>query len=67
VRTGQRFLEGFEALRALRGGQIALERLVPGYPPTGGTPHETVRAVAVALETLATRLPKRRRRRTAGV
>jgi hypothetical protein len=67
VRTGQRFLEGLEALRALRGGQIALERLVPGYPPTEGAPHETVRAVAVALETLATRLPKRRRRRTAGV
>jgi hypothetical protein len=65
VRTGQRFLEGFEPLRTVRGVQIALERLVPGYPTAGGTPHETVRAVAAAPETLATRLPKRRPRRTA--
>jgi transposase-like protein len=40
VRTGQRFLEGFEALQALRGGRIALQALVPGHPPTGASPHE---------------------------
>jgi hypothetical protein len=67
VRTGQRFLEGFEALRALRGGRIVLERLVPDPPPVGGTPHETIRAVAVALQTLAARLTRRPPRRRAAV
>jgi len=31
--TGQRFLEGFEAVQALRGGNVALRYLVPGYRP----------------------------------
>jgi len=65
VRTGRRFLEGSEALQALRGGRIALERLVPGYPHAAGTPHGTVRAVAAALQTLAARLPRRPPRRIA--
>jgi hypothetical protein len=66
VRTGQRFLDGFEALRALRGGQIALEALVPGYPSAGAGPHETARAVAAALQTLGAGLTKRAPRRAAG-
>jgi transposase, IS6 family len=66
VRTGQRFLDGFEALWALRGGQIALEALVPGYPSAGAGPHETARAVAVALQTLGAGLTKRAPRRAAG-
>jgi putative transposase len=59
VRTRQRFLEGFEALQALRGGRIDLPTLVPGYPPTGASPHETTRAVVAALQTLSARLTKR--------
>jgi hypothetical protein len=43
--------EGFEALHALRRGHVALERLVPGYPPAGATPHEHARAVVTALQT----------------
>jgi transposase-like protein len=31
VRTGQRFLEGFEAVLALRKDHVQLRRLVPGY------------------------------------
>jgi putative transposase len=59
VRTGQRLLEGFEALQALRGGRIAWETLVPGHPPAGASPHETARAVGAALQTLSTRLTNR--------
>jgi transposase-like protein len=67
VRTGQRFLEGFEALQALRGGRIALQSLVPGYPPAGASPHATARAVVAALQTLSTRLTKRAPSRPARV
>jgi transposase-like protein len=59
VRTGQRFLDGFEALRALRSGQIALEALVRGYPSAGAGPRDTARAVAAALQTLGAGLTKR--------
>ena len=54
-------LEGLEAVRALRGGRIALQTLVPGYPAVGASPHETERAGVTALRTLSTRLIKRPR------
>jgi len=54
--TGQRFFEGFEALQALTRGHVPLERLVPGYVPAGGTPHERARAVLIAVAVLGTRL-----------
>ena len=57
--TDQRFAEGFEALQALRGGHVALERLVPGYRPAAASPHETSRAVVTALAVLGARLPRR--------
>src|SRR5262249_48008391 len=63
VRTGQRFLEGFEALQALRGGRSDLPTRAPGYPPAGASPHETARAVGAALQTLSARLTKRASRR----
>src|SRR5262249_26390879 len=56
VPTGQRFVEGFEALQALRGGHVRLEHLVPGYRPAAASPHETTRAVVSALAVLAARL-----------
>jgi hypothetical protein len=59
VRIGQRFLEGLEALQALRGGRIDVPTRVPGYPPTGASPHETARAVVAALQALSARLTKR--------
>src|SRR5215510_4016485 len=44
VRTGQRLLEGFEALHALHRGKVKLRLLVPRYRPTGTSEHETARA-----------------------
>jgi hypothetical protein len=58
VATGQRFLEGFEGLHALRRGYIKLRALVPCYQPTKASPHETTRAVMVAINTLGTHLKK---------
>jgi transposase, IS6 family len=57
--TGQRFLEGFEALQALHRGHVALsesdaaDRL---HLPAG--PHERARAVVRALQILAAGLPR---------
>jgi hypothetical protein len=58
VRTGQRFLESFEALHALRRGTVKLRRLVPRYRPTQASVHETARAIVVAMDVLGTQLKK---------
>jgi transposase-like protein len=54
--TGQRFFEGFEALQALRRGHVRLDQLVPGPSPTGSSPQEQARAMAVAVHALGARL-----------
>jgi hypothetical protein len=56
VTTGQRFLECFEGLQALRRGYVKLRALVPDYQPTKASPHETTRAVMVALTLLGAQL-----------
>ena len=56
--TGQRFLEGFEAVQALRRGDVALRCLVPGYRPQLATRGDHARAVATAMVTLAAGLTK---------
>ena len=56
--TGQRVFDGFEAPYALRRGHGRLEQLVPGYPPSGATPHQHARAVVAALHTLGARLTR---------
>jgi hypothetical protein len=56
--TGQRFLEGFEAVQALRRGDVALRCLVPGYRPQLATRGDRARAVAAAMVTLAAGLNK---------
>ena len=64
LRTGQRFLEGFECLRALRGGHIRLPDLLPTFSASA-SPHDHVRTVAVAVLVLGMRLsrqPRSRRR-----
>jgi transposase-like protein len=58
VHTGQKFLESFEALYALRHGSMKLRELVPGYQSRHASLHETVRAVVQAMEVLGTRLKK---------
>jgi transposase-like protein len=64
LRTGQQFLEGFECLRALRGGHIRLEELLPtAVASTSAQDH--VRTVAAAVLVLGMRLngaPRTRRR-----
>ena len=57
-RFGQRFLEGFEVVRALRRGDVALCCLVPGYRPQLATRGDHARAVAAAMVTLAAGLNK---------
>jgi transposase-like protein len=64
LRTGQRFLEGFECLRALRGGHIRLAGLWPAFSASASA-HEHVRTVAAAVLVLGMRLnrtPRSRRR-----
>jgi putative transposase len=56
--TGQRFLESFEGLQALRGGYVKLRELVPRYRPTSASQHERARAVVTAVEVLGQRLTK---------
>jgi len=56
--TGQRFLEGFEAVHALRHDQVRLRRLVPGHLARKSTAHERTRAVVTAMSTLAMGLKK---------
>src|SRR5215831_11633335 len=58
VGTGQRFLESFEALHALRRGTVKLRLLVPRYQPTRASVHETARAVVIAMNVLGTQLRK---------
>ncbi len=63
--TGQRSLEGFECLRALRGGHIRLADLLPAFSACTST-HDYVRTVASAVLVVAMRLsrtPRTRRRR----
>jgi hypothetical protein len=64
LRTGQRFLEGFECLRALRGGHIRMADLLPALSVSASR-HDHVRAVAAAVLVLGMRLhrhPRPRRR-----
>jgi transposase, IS6 family len=58
VPTGQKFLESFEALHALRRGTVKLRALVPGCRPTQASEHEKTRAVVAVMEVLGTQLKK---------
>jgi len=58
VHTGQRLLEGFEALHALRRGMVKLRALIPGYRPRQTSEHEKVRTVITAMEVLGSQLKK---------
>ena len=58
IHTGQKFVESFEALHALRRGGVKLCTLVARYRPTRATVHETARAVVKAIEVLGTQLRK---------
>ena len=58
IRTGQRFLESFEAFYALRRGTVKLRSLVPGHRPTQASMHETTRAIVVAMDVLGAQLRK---------
>jgi IS6 family transposase len=58
VRTGQRFLESFEAFHALRRGMVKLRPLVPRYRPSRASVHETTRAIVMAMDVLGTQLRK---------
>jgi transposase, IS6 family len=58
VASGRRFLECFESLQSLRRGDGKLRGLVPGYQPTKVSPHETTRAVMVAMNILGARLKR---------
>src|SRR6266567_3958874 len=55
LRTGQRFLEGFECLRALRGGHIRLADLLPALS-AATSPQDHVRTVASAVLVLGMRM-----------
>jgi transposase-like protein len=57
ITTGQRFLEGFEALRALRQGHIGLGGLLLGQRPRT-SPHERARAVGAAVRAVGARLTR---------
>jgi hypothetical protein len=62
--TGQRFLEGFECLRALRGGHIRMADLLPAFSAST-RPQDHLRTVAAAVLMLGMRLnrkPRTRRR-----
>jgi putative transposase len=64
LRTGQRFLEGFECLRAVRGGHIQLADLLPTFSASTNR-QDRVRTVAAAVLVLGMRLnrkPRPRRR-----
>ena len=58
VHTGQRFLESFEALHALRRGTVKLRALIPGYRPTHASEHAKVRTMMTAMAVLGTHLKK---------
>src|SRR5258708_25242101 len=62
--TGQRFLEGLECLRALRGGHIRLADLLATFSASA-IPQDHVRTVAAAVPVLGMRCnrkPRTRRR-----
>ncbi len=64
LRTGQRFLEGFECLRALRGGHIRLANLLPGCVLSApANRQDQVRTVAAAVLVLGMRLNRNPRTR----
>ena len=56
--TGQRFLEGVEALHALRRGHRERDAVGLGHTPALDGPHERARAVVRALHMLGARLTK---------
>jgi hypothetical protein len=58
VRTGQQFLESFEALHALRRDMVKLRILVPRYRPTQASVHETARAMVAAAHVLGMQFKK---------
>src|SRR5262245_38929055 len=58
VATGQRFLECFAGLHALRRGDVKLRALVPSSQPRTASPHKTTRAVVVALNVVGAQLKK---------
>ena len=58
IGPGQRFVESFEALHALRRGTVKLRSLVPRYRPSRATVHETARAIVMAMDVLGTQLRK---------
>ena len=60
--TGQRFLEGFECLRALRGAHIRLPDLLPAFFASA-SPHDQVRTAAAAVLVLGMRLGRKPRLR----
>jgi transposase-like protein len=60
--TGQRFLEGFECLRALRGGHIRLASVLPSLSASASR-HDHVRDVAAAVLVLGMRLNRAPRAR----
>jgi hypothetical protein len=62
MRTGQRFLEGFECLRALRGGHVPLAELLPAFT-SSVSPQDHVRTVAAAVLVLGMRLNRKPRTR----
>jgi len=62
LRTGQRFLEGFECLRALRGGHIRLADLLPAFSASASV-HDQVPTVAAAVLVLGMRLNRNPRPR----
>ena len=60
--TGRRFLEGFECLRALRGGHIRLADLLPAFSASASV-HDHVPTVAAAVLVLGMRLNRNPRPR----
>ncbi len=58
VDTGQKFLESFEALHALRRGTVKLRAWVPRHRSTRASVHETTRAIVAAMNVLGTQLRK---------
>ena len=64
LRTGQRFLESFECVRALRGGHVRLADVLPAFSaPVSLQDHvRTVAAVVLVLGMRLNRTPRPRRR-----
>jgi putative transposase len=58
LRTGQRFLEGFEGLRALRGGHVQLTDVLPAFSASASR-QDQVRTVAAAVLVLGMRLNRK--------